>query len=128
MGIGGSKKSFGSRNVQIPFLLIGIFIDVYFLIMTGDVPSLLSLKDMFENGLEFSIQKCTVSFNGRSEPLIMKNYFPTYNWNPSDVPYTFHTESELRRIHRTFGHPNVKETSGLLRSAAGGTIEEETRH
>lgn len=126
-GIGGSRKSVGTANIQIPFKDLGVIIDVQFLLLTGQVPTLLCLKDLYTNGLDISILRCKILCAGREQSLEMKNYFLVHNWEPSDMPFVYYTEGELRTIHRTFGHPAVKATEDLLRRARGEELDKETR-
>lgn len=54
-GIGGRRTSVGTALIEIPFTHLHLLIDVNFLIILEEVPSLLSLKDMADNGLDISI-------------------------------------------------------------------------
>lgn len=55
-GIGGRRKANGLARIQISFTDLGAVMEVDFLIITEDIPSLLSLRDMYRNGMDLSIQ------------------------------------------------------------------------
>ena len=56
-GTGGKNNSIGVARIPIPLRDLNLVINVRFQIMGDDVPSLLSMKDMKDNGIEISIQK-----------------------------------------------------------------------
>lgn len=55
-GIGGKNTVVGEIIIQIPFGNLNIIIDVDFLIIGCDAPSLLSNRKMIRNGLDISLQ------------------------------------------------------------------------
>lgn len=55
-GIGCTQHAIGSAIVTIPFVNLDFVIEVVFLIVDTTEPTLLSLRDMIENGLDISIQ------------------------------------------------------------------------
>lgn len=57
----------------------------------------------------------------------MKNYSLIHRWRPSNFPCAFYTEEDLRTIHRSFGHPSVQSTEGLLKLVTGLTLSREGR-
>jgi hypothetical protein len=67
-GIGGRRESIGSTNITIPFPHLGICAHITFEIIDANVPSLLSLKDLREAGVDLSIQRNTLSLMGREQP------------------------------------------------------------
>lgn len=121
-GIGGRRKAAGMEMIQIPFSDLGLVIDVDFVIINEEVPSLLSMKDMYTNGLDLSIQGRYVSLANRRHKLAFENFFLIHRWSTRDMPYALYTETDLRRIHRGFGHPSVKSTEKLLRRASIGQL------
>lgn len=94
----------GSTVVQITLKDIVMVIDVELLLLSDEFPSLISLRDLVENGLNISIQDFVIKHDGMEQPLTIETYFLVYSWTPEDVPYFFYTEMELRTIHRTFVH------------------------
>lgn len=55
-GIGGTRKELGLEMIQIPFTDLVIVEYMYLLTIDEDVSSLLSLRDMYENVLDLSVQ------------------------------------------------------------------------
>lgn len=74
-GIGGKRMSMCTEKIQVPFTVLRIIIDVDLLILSEDVPALLSMKDMVLNRLDIGIQKRHVTFVRRTQNLSMENYF-----------------------------------------------------
>lgn len=126
-GIGGHGTIVGEAMIQIPFGDLGLVIDVTFTILEEDVPSLLSNRDMIDNGLDLSLQGRYLYKGSRKQPLALENYFLIYRWKAGTTPFALYSEGELRRIHRGFGHPSVRATEKLLERAAGENIDEDTR-
>lgn len=116
-GIGGRSSSIGEATLQIPFDKLGIIIDVEFSILAKDTPSLLSNRDMIVNGLDISWQGGYLYLGERRQPFTFENYFYIHRWSARDVPFVLYTDDELRRIHRTFGHPSVSSTYKPLKRA-----------
>lgn len=52
----------------------------------------------------------------------MEEYFLIHRWKANNVPFSLHTEKDLRRIHRNFGHQSIKATTGLLKRVAEGRL------
>lgn len=126
-GIGGQQRVIGEATIQIPFNKLGLVIDVDFAIINSDIPTLLSNKDMIDNGLDLSLQGHYLHIGPLRQPLSLENYFLVYRWSADDTPYALYTEPELRRIHRTFGHPSVKATYNLLKRASKTGLDKEIR-
>ena len=126
-GIGGCSIAIGEARVQIPFKDLGIIIDVKFLILKDKIPSLLSMKDMLDNGLDLSIQGRYITLGNRKQDLHFQNYFLIHRWMPHEQPYVFYTFPELQRIHATFGHPSIKATRNLLKRASGKSTDKKTK-
>lgn len=76
----------GAVSIQIPFTYLEVKIDVQFLMITEDIPSLLSMKDVVENGLEISIQGIFVSLGLKCHKLAMENYFLIHRWSLEPLP------------------------------------------
>lgn len=73
--------------MQIPFNDLRLIIYVDFLLISEDVPSLLSMKGLVENGLDISIHDNYVSLWRWKKRLKMSNYFLIHEWRPTDVPF-----------------------------------------
>lgn len=116
-GVGGSAKIIGSANIPVPFRDLKLVIDVQFRIVNEKVPSLLSNKDMIDNGLDISLQRKTISHGKQEQSLDFENYFLIHRWRSDDISYSMYTEKELRKLHRVFGHPSVRALTNLLRRA-----------
>jgi len=117
LGIGGMSGAVGTASIPIPFVDLGIVIDVKFKILRDSCPNLLSLRDMIVNKLDISIQDKTVSFRHKIQSLLFENDFLKHKWSPEDMSYALYTDKELRRLHRVFGHPTVAALKKLLRNA-----------
>lgn len=117
--ISGTRKSIGSAMIQIPFPAVCIIIDVEFLIMSGNVPTLQSMRDMLVNNLEVSILGRTIRCGDMSQPLGMENYFLIHTWSLDDLRYVLYTETQLNKIHKTFGHPIIRASRSLFTLAIG---------
>ena len=72
---------------------------------------------MLDNGLDISIQKKIIPYEGREQELILENYFLIHRWKPEEIYYSMFTEQELKRLHRSFGHPTVNALVNILRRA-----------
>lgn len=58
----------------------------------------------------------------------MKDLFLVHNWRPDDMPYAFYTEGgDLRTIHRSFGHHDLKATEDPLRRSKGAELDRTTK-
>jgi len=113
-GLGGSKRSIGTASIPIPFPELGLVCEIDFHIIEDDVPSLLSLRDLKQTGVDLSIQRDCLSFIGREQKLIHENDFLYYRWTPDIALFTY---AELTKLHRSFGHPSVSALHKILRRA-----------
>lgn len=82
---------------------------------------------MLTNGLDISIQGRYIIFNNKKQYLKLENYFLIHEWSPLSMQNALNTETELRNIHKLFGHPTLNTTEGLFRQANRGTLESHTR-
>ena len=122
-GLGGNVRTIGSANIPIPLKNIRVIIDIKFhIIMQSTVPSLLSNRDMIVNGLDLDIQEPCLIFEGKKEPLELKDFFLIYNWSPEEVSYSLYTEIELRKLHRSFGYPSVNSLLKVLKIAGAHEV------
>jgi hypothetical protein len=122
----GSASSIGSLTIDTPF---GI---VEFHVVKADTPFLLSLADMdrlkvyFNNVTNSLVQM--INTNGilrkkGSYPvirrfghgfLLWKNSMQAYVNQSFDINPCYLTETELRQLHRRFGHPSTRKLHDLL--------------
>lgn len=126
-GIGGRSKSLGEVFIQVPSVDLNLIIGVKFSILQDDLPSLLSNKDLLDNGLDTSLQEAFLFINDRQKSLILYNYFFIHRWNSSSIPNFMYTEGEIRTIHRSCGHPSVKSLTNQFSKAAGKSLETHAR-
>ena len=126
-GIGGKSVSIGTATIPVPFKDLNLVIDVTFQILDSNVPTLLSMKDMHDNGLDISIQDKVVKYKHLLQPLAFENYFLVHRWQPGDVAYSLYTESELRKLHRVFGHPSASALVNLLKRADPQKMRKEVK-
>lgn len=103
-GICGRTLPVGTATIPIPFADLDLIIDVKFRIINEDCPSLLSLRDMKENGRDLSMQNNTISYKHKIHGLIFEDDFLKHKWKADDMGCVLYTEKELRRLHRVFGH------------------------
>ena len=124
-GIGGvCVKTIGKATVAVPFPDIGVVCDITFHITEGHNPTLLSLRDLKNTGLDLSIQKNCVHMMGKSQKLVHENDFLYYRWKPDLHLYTY---GELRKLHRSFGHPTVSALQKVLKQARPAEMTNEVK-
>lgn len=132
-GLGGTRPGIlGVVKLQVPFSNLNLVIDVDFSMISDEdprdpSPTLLSMKDMLDNNIDISIEECCVKFQGLRQALTMENYFLVYRWTVKDLPYALYTASELRNIHRVFGHLSVRATTNLIKKAQGKGLSKDTQ-
>lgn len=126
-GIGGRKAGRGTVMIQIPFPNLSIIINIDFLLIDSNVPTLLCMKDMIDNNLDISIQDRNIRYKNKVQKLVLENYFLVYRWSIDDMTYVLYTEGELRRIHKTFGHPSIDTTLKILKRASGDKLSKGTK-
>jgi len=126
-GLSGSSKPIGTAVIPVPFRELNLVIDVTFQIVSNEIPTLLSMKDMKDIGLDISIQEEVVKYKHLHQPLVMENYFLIHRWSRGDVAYSLYTETELRKLHRFFGHPTVSSLLNILRRANPTKMTKEVR-
>lgn len=122
-GTGRTIKAIGTALVPIPFKNLDLVIDVHFQIMKDKILSVLSMREMKDNGLDYSIQDEVVKFKNAEQKLTTGNYFLVNCRKPEDLKYAPYTESELRKLHRVFGHPSVQALYNLLKRANPEGVE-----
>lgn len=82
---------------------------------------------MVRNNLYLSLKRKCITYQGKYKPLNTQNYTLTYNWTPKDTAYIFHTDHDLRQIHREFGHPAIRAIEKLLNRASDNTLKSEEK-
>lgn len=127
IGISGRKNAIGIVRIKIRFTALSLVIAVDFLVLAEAIPTLLSTKDMMDNDVDISLAHKRISYQGKHHPLALEDYFLIHRWQPADLPYAMHTCTELRHIHRSFGHPSVCAPMELLKRAQGDDLDPETR-
>lgn len=113
--VAGISKGIGVVRLQIPFADLDMIIDVYFLVLNGDVPTLMSGKHTISRGLDISLIIRYVSHGNRKQALTLENYFPTHRWTRKDLHNVVYTQLELRTFHRFLGHTSIRATKNLLK-------------
>lgn len=76
--IGGKQEAVGEVVIQIPFQGLSVIIDVRFIILSSDVPTLLSLKYLWSNRIDISIQECVKKLGFQRQDLEMIDFFLVY--------------------------------------------------
>lgn len=125
-GIGGCQKSIGVATINVPFPQLNVFCDIEFYIIDNDAtPTLWSLRDLKSSGIDLSIQKNQLTYMNQSCDLEFENDLLVYRWNSYQVFYTY---SELRKLHRSFGHPSVGALLKILKRARSEDVSPETEY
>lgn len=120
--IRGTSSSIVGILVQAPFTYLNVVINVLFMVIEKDIPTLLSMEDMVHNGFDISIQDQYVRSEERRQPMKMENYIPIHRSSPADVPYVLYTEQKARTSHRTYRHLSVRALQLVLNRANGTKI------
>lgn len=79
-GIGERRKARGIAKIQIPFVDLRAVMDVDVSIFAKNFLSLLSLRDMYKNGMDLSIQGRYVSLETKKQLLHFENFFLFHHW------------------------------------------------
>lgn len=126
-GLFGASYSLGTAIISIPFKDLDLVIHVKFRIMKEDCESLFCLRDLKENGLNLDVQRNKILYKSREQNLSFVNDFLVHKWTPKAMPYVLYTESELRKLHRNFGHPTVSALKRVLKRANPSTCDNQTK-
>jgi hypothetical protein len=132
-GPGESIKSIGSIDVPTP---IGT---IQFHILEVMTPFLLSIKDMDRLGIYFNNTKNILvgPSRGMTTPVSRRFGHPFLVWDHAlqsyltesfDAETCFLTETELRRLHRRFGHQSVEKLRKMLERAGHDVDTEALKH
>ena len=114
-GIGRKCQLIGVAIIPIPFPDLNLTCNVLFHIIEGDVPSLFCLSDMKREGQDLRILKDRADHIGRSKILTYHNAVLSHKWTPTDCNFALYTEPELRKLHRSFGHPEANALFNVLK-------------
>lgn len=74
---------------------LDILLDIMFQIVDVNVPTLLEMKDIVDNGLEISFQDQLVKYGNEEKRLAFENYLLIHRWCPGDENFIFYTKREL---------------------------------
>ncbi|KAF2023536.1 hypothetical protein EK21DRAFT_118683, partial [Setomelanomma holmii] len=119
-GKGSATASIGTAQVSTDIGTIN------FEVLDAPTPFLLCLADM---------DRLKVYFNNTTDELVQGNIripvlrkwgHPWFHLNKRERATVFLTETELRRLHRRFGHPAVMRLAKLLKDAGHDNFEERT--
>lgn len=122
----GSTKSIGSVIIDMP---IG---QAEFHIVEADTPFLLCLKDMDRLGVYFNNLTNQLMLPNDTVPIIRRFGHPFMVWNEALVSYVtesldmnpcFLTTTELKRLHRRFGHPSANRLYDVLERSGHDDID-----
>ena len=124
----GLASSVGSTDIDTP---IG---QVRFHVVKADTPFLLCLADMDRLQVHFNnITNMVISEDSKKTPVVRRFGHPFLLWNIALQHYildistpisSFLTDTELRRLHRRFGHPSANRLRTLLQKAGHEDIED----
>lgn len=64
----------------------------------------------------------------RTQKRNLEKYFSTNKWKPADQPYVLYDFLELYKKETTFGHPSIKNTRSLHKSARGNATDRRTNY
>ena len=113
----GDATSIGTVDVPTP---VG---RIRFEVVPTDTPFLLCLRDMDRLGVTLdNLTNTLKTKNGEKFPIIRKWGHPWLLLDDSDtMAWCNLTETELRQLHRRFGHPSVRKLTDVLQRAGHDT-------
>ena len=114
----GEAVSIGTLRVPTP---LGI---VIFHVLPTNTPFLLCLRDMDKLQVRYDNLENVLIQHGKRFPVVRKWGHPWLLLNQPEqtIAWSHLTETELRQLHRRFGHPSVRRLSDLL-LRAGHDVE-----
>ncbi|KAF1938593.1 hypothetical protein EJ02DRAFT_354125, partial [Clathrospora elynae] len=119
-GRGSVTASIGTAQVSTE---IG---EIDFEVLDAPTPFLLCLADMDWLKVYFNNTTDELVQGDARTPVICKWGHPWFHLNKREQATVFLTETELRRLHRRFGHPAVMRLAKLLKDAGHNNFEEKT--
>lgn len=75
IGLGGLIQIVGRVIIQVPSLKLHLIMDIDFSIVYQNIPELLSLKDMLDNGIYISVENGCAYYGGHIQPSSLENFF-----------------------------------------------------
>ena len=111
----GATEALGAALVSFP---VGdLVLKTSFHVVDADTPFLLCLADMDRLGLVYDNleDRLIHAASGNSAPITRVNGHPFLQWSP--ITQCLLTETEIRRLHKRFGHPHADKLYHLLRRA-----------
>lgn len=123
-GISG-KMSVGRARMKLPINHLVLEFCLY--IIDGDLPILLSLADMDKLGIFYNNLRDVLVHQHTNESTEVMRFFahPFVRWNP--LQHCFFTYTELKRLHKRFGHPHSDKLYNLLKRADVSNVDSTTR-
>ncbi|KAF1944442.1 hypothetical protein EJ02DRAFT_452307, partial [Clathrospora elynae] len=119
-GKGSVTASIGTAQVSTE---IG---EIDFEVLDAPTPFLLCLADMDWLKVYFNNTTDELVQGDARTPVICKWGHPWFHLNKREQATVFLTETELRRLHRRFGHPAIMRLAKLLKNAGHSDVEEKT--
>lgn len=113
-GIGALRRKVKYAEIQIILVKKGLLIDVEFTILDEDIPSIFSMKYMMQNGIAIYTQKKHLTFDDKKTRIKFNNYFLVHQWKQSSITFSFLTEMELVKTHRSFSYPSISAIEGFF--------------
>ena len=120
----GTTKALGA--VEVAFPVGEEVLKATFHVVDADIPFLLCLADMDRLGISYDNTKDRLIYHssGCWAPVTRIYNHPFIAWNPA-MECLF-SATELRRLHRRFGHPSAEKLNALLRRT-DYDVDNETR-
>ena len=97
---------------------------IKFQVLDAPTPFLLCLKDMDRLHVYFNNTTNQLVQGRATFPVIRKWGHPWFHLSKAEHGRVFLTETELRRLHRRFGHPAVERLIRLLKHAGHDDVDE----
>ncbi len=118
----GTTKSIGTIGVNTP---IGM---ITFHVLPTKTPFLLCLQDMDRMKVKLDNLQDALIQGDRTIPIVRKwgHPFMLLNKHDESVAYCHLSETEIRQLHRRFGHPSVRKLTRLLERAGYDDIDHHT--
>ncbi|KAF1828306.1 hypothetical protein BDW02DRAFT_652134 [Decorospora gaudefroyi] len=111
--------SIGDVNVNTPFGTM------HFAVMPTNTPFLLCLADMDRHGIYLNNVDNVLVHQDKEYPVIRKWGHPWLLLNSYDTAAHYLTESELRQLHRRFGHPAADRLHKILTKAGHDNVHKD---
>ena len=118
-GKGSVTTSIGTANVSTE---IG---KIKFEVLDAPTPFLLCLRDMDRLQVYFNNTTDQLVQGKATFPVVRKWGHPWFHLSKTEHARVFLTETELRRLHRRFGHPATERLTQLLKHAGHDDVDEE---